>query len=159
MGVGEFPFPAMPTLAGIRLSTASAGIRRAGRKDLVLMELAGGSTVAGVFTRNAFCGAPVTLCRQHLSQADIRYLLINSGNANACTGEQGMRDALACCAAVAGETRSEEHTSELQSRGHLVCRLLLEKKKDQQQGVERGGGGHGEHSAAGMVRHASERGE
>jgi len=104
MAVGEFPFPAMPTLAGIRLSTASAGIKRAGRKDLVLMELAEGSTVAGVFTRNAFCAAPVTLCRQHLSQADIRYLLINSGNANACTGEQGMRDALACCAAVAGET-------------------------------------------------------
>lgn len=106
MAVGEFPFPAMPALAGVKLSTVSAGIKRPGRKDLVLMELAEGSTVTGVFTRNAFCAAPVTLCRQHLSKASSRYLLINSGNANACTGEQGMQDALACCAAVAEETGS-----------------------------------------------------
>lgn len=106
MAVGEFPFPVMPALSGIKLSTVSAGIKRPGRKDLVLMELAEDSTVAGVFTRNAFCAAPVTVCRQHLSQTGSRYLLINSGNANACTGEQGMRDALACCAAVAQETNS-----------------------------------------------------
>ena len=106
MAVGEFPFPVMPTLAGVKLSTMSVGIKRSGRKDLVLIELAEGSAVAGVFTRNAFCAAPVTLCRQHLSQSGSRYLLINSGNANACTGEQGIRDALACCAAVAHETGS-----------------------------------------------------
>ena len=99
--VGHYPFPAMLPLAGIKLATVSAGIKKPGRQDLVLMQLAQGSRVAGVFTRNAFCAAPVTLCRQHLQKAASRYLLINSGNANACTGVQGERDALASCEAVA----------------------------------------------------------
>jgi len=99
--VGYYPFPSMPPLAGVKLATASAGIKKPGRQDLVLMQLAQGSRVAGVFTRNAFCAAPVVLCRQHLRRAASRYLLINSGNANACTGRQGERDALASCTAVA----------------------------------------------------------
>jgi len=90
-------------IAGIRSASISAGIRYQNRLDLVLFELADGSRTAGVFTRNAFCAAPVTLARKHLSEngGDVRYLLINTGNANAGTGDQGMRDALNCCLSVA----------------------------------------------------------
>jgi glutamate N-acetyltransferase/amino-acid N-acetyltransferase len=86
---------------GIRLATASAGIKKPGRKDVVLMEIAEGSETAAVYTRNAFCAAPVILARQHQQHQASRYLLINSGNANAGTGEQGMQAARDCCQAVA----------------------------------------------------------
>lgn len=104
MAVGEYPFPYMYPVAGVKLATVSAGIKKVGRRDVVLFELAQGANVAGVFTRNAFCAAPVTLCRKHLAEAPIRYLIINSGNANACTGEQGLRDAFATCEAIAALT-------------------------------------------------------
>lgn len=104
MAVGEYPFPFMHPVAGVKVTAVSAGIKKVNRRDVVLFELAEGSSVAGVFTRNAFCAAPVTLCRKHLAAAPIRYLLINSGNANACTGEQGLRDALATCEAIATRT-------------------------------------------------------
>lgn len=103
MAVGEYPFPHMHPVAGVKLATVSAGIKKVGRRDVVLFELAEGANVAGVFTRNAFCAAPVTLCRKHLAEAPIRYLIINSGNANACTGEQGLRDAFATCEAIASQ--------------------------------------------------------
>ena len=95
-------FPLDP-VAGIRLGTACAGIRKPGRRDLVVLELAQGSCVAGRFTRNAFCAAPVTLARQHLAQApcSVRYFLINTGNANAGTGARGLADARHCCAELA----------------------------------------------------------
>lgn len=86
---------------GIRLAAVSAGIRYKNRNDLVLIQVAEGAQVAGVFTRNAFCAAPVIVARRHLSQAAPRCLLINSGNANAGTGEAGIRDASATCAMVA----------------------------------------------------------
>jgi len=86
---------------GIRLGTAAAGINKPGRQDLVLIEIAPEGSCAGVYTRNAFCAAPVLLAREHQAQAGPHYLLVNSGNANAGTGEQGMQDALACCQAVA----------------------------------------------------------
>ena len=90
-------------VAGIRLGTAEAGIRKANRRDLTLFELAPGSTAAGVFTQNRFCAAPVTVCRDHLALgSDIRALVINTGIANAATGEIGMQAANATCAAVAG---------------------------------------------------------
>lgn len=104
MAVGEYAFPVMHPVAGVKLTAVSAGIKKIGRRDVVLFELAEGSNVAGVFTRNAFCAAPVTLCRKHLAEAAIRYLVINSGNANACTGDQGLRDALATCEAIAAQT-------------------------------------------------------
>ena len=88
-------------VAGVRLAAGAAGIRHAGRDDLVLMEVAPGGQAAAVFTQNAFCAAPVILGRQHLGAASPRYLLINAGNANAGTGAQGMADALACCRLVA----------------------------------------------------------
>ncbi len=101
MAVGEYPFPSMPAVAGVKLATASAGIKKPGRQDVVLIELAEGSRAAGVFTLNAFCAAPVTLCREYLKAASPRYLVINSGNANACTGLRGRQDAIATSEAVA----------------------------------------------------------
>ena len=89
-------------VAGVRLGIASAGIKKPGRRDLTLIELTPGSRVAGVFTQNRFCAAPVTLCRQHLVSGNIRALLINTGNANAGTGEEGLRRARQTCEAVAG---------------------------------------------------------
>ncbi len=90
-------------VAGVSLGIAEAGIKRANRKDLLVMQLDEGATVAGVFTTNRFCAAPVTVAREHLAQGEgIRALVVNTGNANAGTGEQGMRDARATCAALAG---------------------------------------------------------
>jgi glutamate N-acetyltransferase/amino-acid N-acetyltransferase len=88
-------------IAGVRLGIASAGIKKPGRRDLTLIELAPGSRVAGVFTQNRFCAAPVTLCRQHLQGNDIRALVINTGNANAGTGDEGLQRARRTCEAVA----------------------------------------------------------
>ena len=92
---------------GIRLATASAGIKKPGRQDVVLIELAPGSHTAAVYTRNAFCAAPVLLAREHQQQSSTRYLLINSGNANAGTGDTGMAAAKACCQAVAQQAQCD----------------------------------------------------
>jgi glutamate N-acetyltransferase/amino-acid N-acetyltransferase len=90
-------------VAGVSLGIAEAGIKRAERKDLLVMQLCDGARVAGVFTTNRFCAAPVTVAKEHLAHTDgIRALLVNTGNANAGTGEQGMADARASCAALAG---------------------------------------------------------
>ena len=83
---------------------AQAAIKTAGRDDLLVIALDPGARVAGVFTRNAFCAAPVTVCRQRLAKrGPIRALLVNAGNANAATGQGGMDDAIATCAMVAAE--------------------------------------------------------
>jgi glutamate N-acetyltransferase/amino-acid N-acetyltransferase len=97
------PSPALlHPVAGVRLGVAEAGIRKKERKDLTLIELAAGATVAGVFTQNRFCAAPVTLCRKHLAAgAGVRALVINTGIANAGTGAAGLAAAEASCAAVA----------------------------------------------------------
>ncbi|MEQ1526568.1 MAG: bifunctional glutamate N-acetyltransferase/amino-acid acetyltransferase ArgJ [Gallionella sp.] len=90
-------------VAGVFLGIAEAGIKRPNRKDLLVMQLCDGARVAGVFTTNRFCAAPVVVAREHLAQPEgIRALLINTGNANAGTGEQGMQDARTTCAALAG---------------------------------------------------------
>ncbi len=101
MAVGLSPPQGLAPVAGIRVASAAAGIRYRGRDDLVLMEIAPGAAAAAVFTRNACAAAPVAVARTHLAGTAPRYLLINSGNANAGTGEAGLRDALACCEAVA----------------------------------------------------------
>jgi glutamate N-acetyltransferase/amino-acid N-acetyltransferase len=88
-------------VAGVRLGVAEAGIRKANRRDLTLIELAPGSRVAGVFTQNRFCAAPVHVCRAHLKKEGIRALVINTGIANAGTGAPGMEAAHQSCAAVA----------------------------------------------------------
>ena len=91
------------SVAGVSLGVAEANIKRENRKDLLVMQLCEGARVAGVFTRNRFCAAPVTVAREHLAAGDgIRALVVNTGNANAGTGEQGMQDARATCAALAG---------------------------------------------------------
>ena len=106
MPVGLGPLPTLHPVPGFRLGIACAGIKRAGRKDVVVMEAAEGARMAGVFTRNAFCAAPVTLCKQHLPSGP-RYLLVNTGNANAGTGKPGMEAALRTCEALAGLTGVE----------------------------------------------------
>jgi glutamate N-acetyltransferase/amino-acid N-acetyltransferase len=101
MAVGLKPITALEPVAGVRLATLAAGIRRKAGADLVVMELASGTRAAGRFTRNAFCAAPVTIARDHLQRDAPRFLLINAGNANAGTGAEGLRDALRCCRALA----------------------------------------------------------
>jgi glutamate N-acetyltransferase/amino-acid N-acetyltransferase len=96
--------PPYQSVPGVLLSTAAAGIRYEGRDDLVLMELPVGTVCAALFTRNAFCAAPVVVAKRHVAAALPRYLLVNSGNANAGTGEQGVEDAESSCAAVAALT-------------------------------------------------------
>ena len=90
-------------VAGVRIGVAMAGIRKANRRDLVVFALAEGSAVAGVFTSNRFCAAPVQICREHLARpgSAIRALLINTGNANAGTGADGLARARRSCAALA----------------------------------------------------------
>ena len=99
---------------GVRLGIAMAGVRKANRRDLTVVVLDAGSTVAGVFTQNRFCAAPVQLCRLHLARsaasaapAGPRAILINTGNANAGTGEDGLARARASCAALAGLLKIE----------------------------------------------------
>ena len=96
----ETPSDAL-AVAGVRLAAVASGVRYADRLDLVLVELGHRSSVCGVFTRNAFCAAPVVVARQHLQSAATRYFLINAGNANAGTGEQGEDAALKCCSELA----------------------------------------------------------
>jgi glutamate N-acetyltransferase/amino-acid N-acetyltransferase len=91
----------MTGVPGIRLATTAAGIRYKGRDDLLLIELADGGSCAAVFTRNAFCAAPVVIAREHLAAGAVRYLLINAGNANAGTGDSGLRAARETCRLLA----------------------------------------------------------
>ncbi len=102
--------PTDPTLlhpiAGLRIGVAEAGVRKANRKDLTVMLLEEGASVAGVFTQNRFCAAPVQICRDHLAKnlgnkASVRAILINTGNANAGTGDDGLARARATCVALA----------------------------------------------------------
>ncbi len=88
---------------GVQLGYAEAGIKKPNRKDVLVIKLAEGSHVAGVFTKNRFCAAPVVLCKQFLAEkTGIRALLVNTGNANAGTGEDGLKRALQSCDALAG---------------------------------------------------------
>ena len=100
MAVNLAPPAAESLLAidGVELSVAMAGVRKPGRKDLLVVRLARGTTVAGVFTRNRFCAAPVVLCKKHLARrGGIAALIVNTGNANAGTGKDGVKRALQVC--------------------------------------------------------------
>ncbi len=101
MATGSGIFPQMHPVPGFRLGTACAGIKTPGRKDLVVMELSESTSVAAVFTQNAFCAAPVTVAKQHLQSGAPSYLLINTGNANAGTGKIGLADAQKSCEVLA----------------------------------------------------------
>lgn len=100
------PDPAsLHAVAGLELGTARAGIRKPGRRDVLVVRIAEGAAVAGVFTRNRFCAAPVRVCREHLAATGgaARAIVVNTGNANAGTGAQGLDDARATCEAVAAQ--------------------------------------------------------
>ena len=101
------PLPAdIHGVPGVRIGVAEAGIRKVSRKDLTVFLLDEGTAVAGVFTRNRFCAAPVQVCREHLASAasvkGVRAIVINTGNANAGTGQDGLARARATSAAAAG---------------------------------------------------------
>src|SRR6056300_686428 len=95
---------AFHSIPGIRVGIASAGIKKPGRKDIVVFELCEGAHTAGVFTKNAFCAAPITLAQANLGTSAPRYLLINTGNANAGTGQSGLANARATIEAFADLT-------------------------------------------------------
>ena len=101
MAVNLAPLPPLLPVSGIRVGTVAAGIRKVGRPDLTVFELSEGTVTAAVFTQNRFCAAPVILARRHREAAEARYLLINTGNANAGTGAPGLAAAERCCDALA----------------------------------------------------------
>ncbi|MEE9901582.1 MAG: bifunctional glutamate N-acetyltransferase/amino-acid acetyltransferase ArgJ [Acinetobacter haemolyticus] len=101
MAVGDVTMPLMHVVQGVKIGSTEAYVRYPNRRDLVIFELAEGSNVAGVFTQNAFCAAPVHVSKAHLSQGNPRYLVINTGNANAGTGPTGLKNAQDTCAQLA----------------------------------------------------------
>jgi glutamate N-acetyltransferase / amino-acid N-acetyltransferase len=102
MAVGLSTWPGvMHPVAGVKLGVAAAGVKHANRNDVLLVAIDEGASVSGVFTQSAFAAAPVILGREHLALGDVRFLVVNSGNANACTGEKGLADARATCESIA----------------------------------------------------------
>ena len=97
MAVGDVSMPQMHVVQGVKIGSAEAYVRYPNRRDLVVFEFVQGTNVAGVFTQNAFCAAPVHVSKKHLEMGNPRYLIINTGNANAGTGKLGMENAKATC--------------------------------------------------------------
>ena len=104
MAVGLNEPQSLLPVKGIKLASVTAGIKSSGNDDLVIFQLAETSQVSVVFTQNAFCAAPVLIAKKHLQTASPKYLLINSGNANAGTGQQGLDAAETCCKILANQT-------------------------------------------------------
>jgi len=107
MAVGNTNFPVMQPVTGIRLGTACAGIKQTDRDDLLVIEMQPQGSCAAVFTRNAFCAAPVVVARENLHKTP-HWILVNSGNANAGTGTQGLLDTWETCSALAASVSSEK---------------------------------------------------
>ena len=101
MSVGLFSPDRLLPVAGIRLAAASAGIYSSNRSDLMLIALDEGTTVSAVFTKNAFAAAPVIVARKHIHKMNPRFCLVNAGNANAGTGEQGISNSIETCKKLA----------------------------------------------------------
>ncbi|OTG80012.1 bifunctional glutamate N-acetyltransferase/amino-acid acetyltransferase ArgJ [Acinetobacter sp. ANC 4648] len=101
MTVGDVTMPHMHVVQGVKIGSAEAYVRYPNRRDLVVFEFVQGTQVAGVFTQNAFCAAPVHISKQHLEIGNPRYLVINTGNANAGTGKLGMENAQQTCLKMA----------------------------------------------------------
>lgn len=118
-------------IKGVSLGITEAAIRKPGRKDLLVIALDSGANVAGVFTQNAFCAAPVAVAKEHLSNPDsrssIRALIINTGNANAGTGKEGIAHARATCAELARLLGCDSHQVLPFSTGVIMEPLPLEK--------------------------------
>lgn len=104
MAVGEAPLPEFLVIDGLRIGVTNAGVKQTVRPDVTIFALPETATVAGVFTTNAFCAAPVQICKRHIGADSTRYLLVNTGNANAGTGEAGLANAMACIEALAEKT-------------------------------------------------------
>ena len=123
----------LTAVAGIELGHAEAGIKKANRKDVLVLKLAPTATVAGVFTQNRFCAAPVQVCKEHLSKlqagAPIRALVVNTGNANAGTGESGLADAKTTCSALAALLGCDASQILPFSTGVILEPLPIEKLK------------------------------
>jgi len=100
--------PEMFSVSGLNLGTACAGIKYIDHKDFVIMSFPESSHVAGVFTQNAFCAAPVHIAKQHLQEAQTLYFVINRGNANAGTGQQGFDDTYKTCEQLAHLTEKQQ---------------------------------------------------
>jgi glutamate N-acetyltransferase/amino-acid N-acetyltransferase len=103
MPVNLSVFENFNTIDGIKIGFTNAGVKQTTRPDIVIFELDEAATTAGIFTENAFCAAPVQISKKHLQDAHTRYLIINTGNANAGTGKGGYDDALEICHVVAKE--------------------------------------------------------
>ena len=101
MAVGDVTMPHMHVVQGVKIGSAEAYVRYPNRRDVVVFEFSEGTNVAGVFTQNAFCAAPVHISKAHLAQGNPRYLVINTGNANAGTGQLGIQNAQQTCAQLA----------------------------------------------------------
>ncbi len=129
MAVGPGTLPVLQAIKGVRIGIASAGIKKPGRKDIVVFELTEKATLAGVFTKNQFCAAPVVLSKEHLKKGNSRYLLINTGNANAGTGAKGMLDANTCCQVLADLTGVNPEDILPFSTGVIGEKLPVEKIK------------------------------
>jgi glutamate N-acetyltransferase/amino-acid N-acetyltransferase len=115
-------------IKGLKIGTSSAGIKQTERPDLVVFELIDGATTAGIFTLNAFCAAPVQICKKHLaSKVASKYLVINTGNANAGTGDGGYQDAMLICDAIAKEKGVPVDSVLPFSTGVIGERLPMEK--------------------------------
>ena len=125
----QAPDPAsLHPVPGIELGIAMAGVRKANRRDLTVITMAEGSAVAGVFTANRFCAAPVQVCRTHLAQGQgVRAIVINTGNANAGTGADGLAAALATCAALAGHLKIAPQQVLPFSTGVIMERLPVDR--------------------------------
>jgi len=114
-------------IKGIEIGTTCAGIKQTEKEDLTLFSIAPNSTCAAVFTNNAFCAAPVIVAKQHLESQNPQFLLINSGNANAGTGEQGLQDALKSCESVAQQGKYTKEAVLPFSTGVIGQTLPIEK--------------------------------
>ncbi len=120
-------FPDLPEIGGLRLAAAGAGVKYKGRKDVMLAELASGSTIAGVFTKSKTCSAPVDWCKKILAKGKARALIVNSGNANAFTGKQGDRDVKAIVASVSKSLKCPQNQIFAASTGVIGERLPVER--------------------------------
>jgi glutamate N-acetyltransferase/amino-acid N-acetyltransferase len=127
MAVGSGDIGVLHPVAGVDIGIASAGIKKPGRRDTVVFQLCEGATVAGVYTTNRFCAAPVHVAKRHMALGNIRYLLVNTGNANAGTGAQGMENAERSCRALAELTGCSPQQVLPFSTGVIGERLPIEK--------------------------------
>ena len=116
---------------GVRAASVTAGIKPSGKPDMVLLDFDPPATAAGVYTQNKMCAAPVTLCRERVGKSPLRAFLVNSGNANACTGGQGYEDAVTLCGVVADSLDCPEAQVAMSSTGLIGAPLPVDAMKAQ----------------------------